>query len=484
MKLSEHENSPQSNVAVVWFRQDLRVSDNLALLEASKVGEVLPIYILDESTEDKWSLGGASKWWLHESLTALNKKLEGKLCFARGEPLDVLKNLIEQSGAKHVFWNRCYEPLAMIRDARIKAALKNDGICAKSYSGSLLFEPHISVKEDGTPYRVFTPFFRKGCLSRFPKPERPCGIPSEIVYYNQKGITLSRLGLKPKVKWYDSLAKAWNPGEDGARQRLEEFLKDGIVNYKTGRNIPSGKNVSRLSPHLHFGEISPHRVWHEVSSSSERIPNKDSDHFLSELGWREFSHNLLYHNQDLPEKNLQPKFDRFPWVKENAALKAWQEGRTGYPIVDAGMKELWHTGYIHNRVRMIVASFLVKNLMIDWRLGQRWFWDTLVDADLANNSASWQWVAGSGADAAPFFRIFNPVTQGEKFDPDGVYVKKFLPELSRIPKKYIHSPWLAPKEVLVEATVSLGTDYPEPIVSLKESREKALSAFNDLSNYN
>jgi deoxyribodipyrimidine photo-lyase len=285
----------------------------------------------------------------------------------------------------------------------------------------------------------------------------------------------------PSKRWYDGIAEAWKPGEAGALERLESFLDEGIRNYKEDRNRPDLENVSRLSPHLHFGEISPHQVWHAANSlkATGGLEN-DIDHFLSELGWREFSYSLLYHWPALPHNNLQGKFDRFPWREDPASLRRWQRGQTGYPIVDAGMRELWQTGYMHNRVRMIVGSFLVKNLLLHWHQGEAWFWDTLVDADLANNSASWQWIAGCGADAAPYFRIFNPVTQGRKFDPNGVYVRRLVPEIAALPDKFLHSPWEAPAPVLAGVGIELGSDYPRPMVDLKASRERALEAFRSI----
>ena len=286
----------------------------------------------------------------------------------------------------------------------------------------------------------------------------------------------------PRIDWHDGIAAEWTPGEAGAAERLERFLESGIRNYKQGRNRPDQAFVSRLSPHLHFGEISPHRVWHAARPLGDRSElEKDVDHFLSELGWREFSHYLLYHWPEITDHNLQRKFNRFPWRDDDQSLRRWQRGRTGYPIVDAGMRELWQTGYMHNRVRMIVGSFLVKNLMLHWRHGEAWFWDTLVDSDLANNSASWQWVAGSGADAAPYFRIFNPVLQGKKFDPNGDYVRQYVPEIAALPNKHLQAPWEAPAEVLREAGIELGKDYPEPIVDLMESRDRALAAFKALT---
>ena len=353
------------------------------------------------------------------------------------------------------------------------------GIQVESHNGSLLWEPWDIKKDDGTPYKVFTPFYRKGCLNAA-APRKPLGSPIEMSLLQDEDTMLSvdALDLKPKFNWDETLAPHWTIGEEGAHHRLEDFIHNGLANYKEGRNLPAKPFVSRLSPHLRFGEISPNQVWYAATSQGD---GKDIDHFCSELGWREFSYSLLYHNPDLATVNLQKKFDGFPWSDDLAALTAWQKGDTGVPMVDAGMRELWQTGFMHNRVRMITGSFLIKNLLLDWRHGERWFWDTLVDADPASNSASWQWVAGCGADAAPYFRIFNPVTQGQKFDPDGDYVRRYVPELSALPNKYIFNPWEAPADLLREANVELGVTYPKPIINIKASRERALAAFKALS---
>ncbi len=468
---------------IFWFRQDLRLADNPGLSAAIASGApLLPVYILDDEDAGEWAMGAASRWWLHQSLDSLGKSLDGRLQLFRGKAHEIIAELVQETGASGVYWNRCYEPWRIRRDRDIKAALRDQGMVAESHNGSLLFEPQSVTKNDGTPYRVFTPFYKKVCLEGAPPPRQPKRASPVKAFSNAaRGIGLEALGLLPDIAWYESIAAAWTPGEQGARRRLKKFLKDGIVDYKEGRNRPDKHYVSRLSPHLHFGEISPHTVWY---AAKDRVQNKalkqNVEHFLSELGWREFSYYILYHFPDLPRENLQRKFNRFSWRKDKKSLRRWQQGRTGYPIVDAGMRELWQTGYMHNRVRMIVASFLVKNLLLHWHQGEDWFWDTLVDADLANNSASWQWVAGSGADAAPYFRIFNTGTQGRKFDPDGDYVRQYVPELAALPDKYLHSPWEAPDEVLEEADIRLGETYPEPMVDLKASRERALEAFKGL----
>jgi deoxyribodipyrimidine photo-lyase len=470
--------------AIVWFRQDLRLNDNPALAAAAASGRpILPVYVLDDESAGEFRRGAASRWWLHRSLDALNRSLEDQMLFLAGDAAAILPRLVRESGARAVYWNRCYEPWRIDRDRRIKANLEGIDVDVETFNASLLFEPWTVLKADGTPYRVFTPFFRKGCLLSPAQPAdpEPAARLGEFAKPPLKG-ALDDLALIPPIGWYESFAETWSPGEAGAREKLDAFMDIGIRNYKEGRNYPDLPHVSRLSPHLHFGEISPREVWHagNLAKASQALET-DADHFQSELGWREFSYYLLYHFPQLPRSNLQSKFDAFPWVEDPEALAAWQRGSTGVPIVDAGMRELWNTGYMHNRVRMIVASFLVKNLLIHWHHGERWFWDTLLDADLANNSASWQWVAGCGADAAPYFRIFNPVTQGHRFDPDGAYVKRFVPELSALPAKHLHAPWEAPESLLKDAGIVLGEHYPEPIVDLKDSRERALEAFRSLS---
>ena len=469
----------KKGTAIHWFRQDLRLSDNPALDSAAQYETLIPIYILDEVNSGEFKMGAASKWWLHQSLTKLNESLDGKLLVYQGNPHEILNKLIEEQEVSYVTWNRCYEPWRIDRDKEIKRNFEDKNVAVESFSASLLWEPWTISKDDGTPYRVFTPFYKKGCLNS-EEPRLPAGKVDLSNLYSEdlSSDSITDLNLLPTIKWYESFEEEWNPGETGAEQNLNSFLDSGLLNYKEGRNFPSQEFVSRLSPHLHFGEISPNEVWYRAKTK-EGISGieKSLAHFHSELGWREFSYYLLYHFPDLPNKNFQEKFDIFPWQENEEFLALWQKGNTGYPIVDAGMRELWQTGYMHNRLRMIVGSFLVKNLLIDWRFGERWFWDCLVDADLASNSASWQWVAGSGADAAPYFRIFNPITQGLKFDPEGEYTKKYVPELRDLPNKYLFSPWEAPENILADAGIELGKNYPKPMVDLKLSRETALEAF-------
>lgn len=459
-----------------WFRQDLRLSDNPALTAAAKEGTVLPIYILDDSNAGDPAMGAASRWWLHRSLQALNDSLGGALLFYEGNPQEIFLEFLNRHSVEAIFWNRCYEPWRMHRDAQLKTRLKEAGIRVESYNSALLWEPWQIHKEDGSPYKVFTPFYRKGCLQA-PVPRRPLPVPKRPQWVcDEKSLSLDSLKLLPQPRWDLKLEPHWHIGEEGAQRRFAQFIEEGLPNYGEGRDFPAKPCVSRLSPHLHFGEISPHQLWYEVRVWA----NKHVEHFCSELGWREFSYHLLYHHPHLPKKNLQAKFDGFPWRTDASALKAWQTGQTGVPMVDAGMRELWQTGYMHNRLRMIVGSFLVKNLRLHWHEGERWFWDTLVDVDLANNSAGWQWIAGCGADAAPYFRIFNPVIQGQKFDPQGSYVRQFVPEIAALPNKFLFNPWEAPPALLEEAHIELGTTYPRPCVDLKHSRQEALVAFQSL----
>lgn len=472
LSLKDHD------ISIHWFRQDLRLSDNPALSAAAESGTVLPIYILDDQNCGDFALGAASQSWLHHSLHSLNKSLGGKLSIYRGNPIDILRCIATRFSVKSVCWNRCYEPWRIIRDTKIKEQLKHLGIEVKSTNGSLLWEPWTIKQNNGSPYKVFTPFYRKGCLQSN-TPRTPLTTPLKIEYIDDKenSFKVDQLNLLPKIQWNKKFEQHWEMGEEHADVRLNQFIKEGLSAYKNGRNFPAKPYVSRLSPYLHFGEISPNQIWSAIRSQGN---DKNIDHFCSELGWREFSYYLLYHNQDLPTVNLQKKFDAYPWEDNDARLNAWKKGQTGIPMVDAGMRELWQTGYMHNRTRMIVGSFLVKNLNLHWHHGERWFWDTLVDADLANNSASWQWVAGCGADPAPYFRIFNPISQGQKFDPDGHYIRRFVPELSELPNEYLFSPWKAPNSVLEKSGVTLGETYPKPIVDLTLSRNSALAAFESL----
>jgi len=462
-------------IAIHWFRQDLRLHDNPALLAASDLGKVLPIYILDDTNSGTYAMGSASQQWLYHSLQALNTSLSGKLIVQKGDPEVILLQLAATYGVQAIFWNRCYEPWQINRDQRIKKTLEAHNIQVKSYNSLLLWEPWNVLKQDGHPYKVFTPYYKTGCLHTIP-PREPLPNPTTLSLVDH----LRNFDVESPWFSYGQLERHWNIGEQAARNRFDTFIRDGLKGYQEGRNFPSKEHVSRLSPHLHFGEISPHYIWHRLRSIQNVEWQNDINRFCSELGWREFSYYLLYHFPTLPDQNLNVKFNNFPWCQDTEALTAWKQGKTGIPIVDAGMRELVQTGYMHNRIRMIVGSFLVKNLGLHWTHGANWFWECLVDADLANNSASWQWVSGCGVDAAPYFRIFNPVTQGHRFDPEGVYTKYFVPELQKLPTKYLFSPWEAPNNILREADIKLGETYPNSIVDLKESRDRALKAFSSL----
>jgi deoxyribodipyrimidine photo-lyase len=472
---------------IYWFRQDLRLRDLRGLNAAVATGRpVLACYILDDESPGQWQMGGASRWWLHHSLASLARDIDsagGQLYLARGKPDTLLARLAGQSGADLVCCSRQYEPWARQLEVRLHASLAKRGVELKRYGGSLLFEPEAVHSLAGTPFKVFTPFWRK-CRDLPPVLE-----PSIPVRFGvwpddcDASEALSDWALLPTAPdWASAWTALWQPGESAAHDKLATFLKADVFDYDIGRNYPARSVTSRLSTHLHFGEIAPARVLHAARQAGLASPalQHETEKFASELGWREFSHHLLFHFPTMPEEAFKPDFSHFPWVGGARELRAWQQGRTGYPIVDAGMRELWQTGYMHNRVRMVVASFLCKHLLVDWRAGQRWFWDTLVDADLANNACGWQWVAGSGADAAPYFRIFNPVTQGEKFDPAGDYVRRWVPELAALPDRWLHQPWAAPAPVLQAAGVELPAHYPLPIVDHRDARNAALAAYADL----
>jgi deoxyribodipyrimidine photo-lyase len=469
-------------LSVVWFRQDLRLSDNPAILAAAKRGApIVALYILDDVTPGAWKIGGAARWWLHHSLTGLAKVLAGHnvpLILRRGKAETILPAFIREAGADAIFWNRCYEPFAVARDTALKPRLRSDGIIVESFNAGLIAEPWTITTHTGAPYKVFTPFWR--ALRSTVTPEKPLKAPKSLLGFAEKleSDRLDDWALLPTApNWADGIGAAWKPGEAGAGEQWETFLDHALGDYKTDRDLPGIEGVSRLSPYLHWGEISIREVWH----AAETRGGPDAEPYLRELAWREFSHHLLWQFPALPDTPFQPRFAEFPWRSAASELRAWQKGLTGYPLVDAGMRELWRTGWMHNRVRMVVASFLVKHLLLPWRDGEAWFWDTLVDADLAANAMNWQWVAGSGADAAPYFRIFNPVLQGEKFDSDGAYTRKFVPELAALPDRWLHKPWMAPPDVLHAAGVTLGSNYPEPLVNHDVARQRALAALASLA---
>ncbi|MBT6205255.1 MAG: deoxyribodipyrimidine photo-lyase, partial [Rhodospirillaceae bacterium] len=444
-----------------------------------------PVYICDDADAGEWSPGGASRWWLHGSLSALSSEIEARgnrLILKTGPAESVINELLSETGATSVYWNRRYEPWATRRDEKIKTALKGKGIEARSFNAGLLREPWAITTQKGEPYKVFTPFWKALRASGEPDQLKPA--PQWIPAPNDfaKSDDLNSWGLLPtKPDWASGLRDAWTPGEDAAQSRLHDFTDAAVFDYQDKRNLPGVSSTSRLSPHLHFGEIGPRQIWHTVIASAlaqtgSPMP-RGAETYLSEIAWREFSYHLLFHFPELPLKPLRREFSSFPWTNDPDALSAWQGGATGYPIVDAGMRELWTTGWMHNRVRMIVASFLIKDLLIDWQSGEHWFWDTLVDADLASNAASWQWVAGCGADAAPYFRVFNPTIQGTKFDPDGSYVRSWVPEISKLPDRLIHAPWMAKPIELEDAGIELGRNYPEPIVDHAMARNRALEKY-------
>lgn len=477
-------------LTIVWFRQDLRLQDNPALLAAVQRGAVLPVYVLDDAGEGRWRMGAASRWWLHHSLAAFDAALRergSRLVLARGESGAVLRDLVKQSGADAVYWNRRYEPAAIARDAAVEAELNAAGVETTSFAASLLFEPQAVKNKSGGPFQVFTPFWKHCLTLDVPEPVRlPTGKIATSAGAGEapRSLVLEELQLLPTVSWDAGFRAAWEPGEAGAVQRLKKFVGGAMEHYADERDLPGRDGTSVLSPHLHFGEISPRQIWSAVRASGKGAgvfpPSRGAQVFLKELGWREFAYHLLFHFPQTAEAPLRAEFAGFPWRSDAAQLRAWQRGQTGYPIVDAGMRQLWATGWMHNRVRMIVASFLVKHLRLSWQEGAAWFWDTLVDADLASNTLGWQWTAGCGADAAPYFRVFNPILQGAKFDPNGDYVRRWVPELARVPAEFIHEPWEAAPLELRAAGVELGRSYPFPIVGHAEGRAAALAAFESM----
>lgn len=468
--------------ALVWLRDDLRLGNNPAM-QAALVNErpILLLYVLDEESAGLRPLGGAARWWLGRSLATLAEQIEklgGQLVLRRGKADHVVPAVVDETSSAAVFWNRRYGAADIALDTRIKGSLTGHGVEVTSCNGSLLHEPWTVTTQANGPFRVFTPFFRTASQLH----TRPATHSPKNWHWANKieSDALKDWQLEPsKPDWAAGLRDAWEPGEDGARAALADFLDRGIHGYADKRDRPDCDNTSRLSPFLRFGNISPHQVLAALRHAQDagEVKAADAAKFVSEIYWREFSYHLLFHYPDLAEQNFNKKFDALEWRHDPSFETAWRRGQTGYPLIDAGMRQLWQTGWMHNRVRMVVASFLIKHGQVDWRRGEAWFWDTLVDADPANNAASWQWVAGSGADAAPYFRVFNPVLQGEKFDPEGDYVRRFVPELARLPNSFIHKPWLADEATLRKADITLGTTYPHPIVDHAAARQRALDSF-------
>ena len=467
--------------AIVWFRRDLRLFDNPAITFVSKEGfRIVPVFIWSPKEEGEWAPGLASRWWLHKSLESLSISLEKRelsLVIRSGDSFDELTRLIHETGAKIVCWNRLYEPLTRQRDKRVKAQLLSDGITVKDFNSSLLLEPWEIKNKSGEPYQVFTPFAKNYFNIEI---ERPIPKPEGFEGYNKEiqSLRIDHLQLVPQSKWCQCLEEEWVCSEGAARGNLGGFVDSFGLEYEKLRDLPGIKGTSRLSPYLHFGQISPNRIWHEAKTTVKKKTGQIPETFLKELIWREFAYHTLYHFPHSVVEPLRKEYNAFPWSGTDKEFKVWQKGMTGYPIVDAGMRELWRTGWVHNRVRMIVASFLAKDLFISWQDGVKWFWDTLVDADLANNTLGWQWTSGCGVDAAPYFRIFNPILQGEKYDPDGLYVKHWLPELRNVSRKFIHRPWETPREFLKKNRVEIGEIYPLPIVNHDIARGKALMLYD------
>jgi deoxyribodipyrimidine photo-lyase len=470
-----------NDVSITWFRKDLRVHDNPALAAAVRRGQpILPVYVWSPDEEGEWAPGGASRWWLHHALAGLQAQLAELglgLHIARGPTLAALRKLAKASGAGALFWNRRYEPAIIERDQQLKQALREDGLQVHSSNASLIWEPHSIENRSGEPFRVFTPFWKH--LQTLPAAEpvalQPAGI--QAARPVDGALPLEALQLLPEISWDSEFKQHWEPSPQGAERALDAFASKGVSGYTSERDRPAVNATSRLSPFLACGQLGPRQVWAALHASGS-ADSKDGFKFLSEIAWREFGYHLLYHFPHTPLEAMHQGYRDFPWQPDRQLLETWQAGQTGYPIVDAGMRELWRSGWMHNRVRMVVASLLVKHLLQPWQQGAAWFWDTLVDADLASNTMGWQWSAGCGADAAPYFRIFNPTLQGEKFDTQGEYVRRWVPELAALPNQHIHQPWAAPADVLRKAGIKLGKQYPKPIIDHQFGRQRALEALS------
>ena len=462
-----------SGPIIVLFRRDLRLEDNPALNWAARSGQpVVPLFAFDRDF-DLPRIGSASRWWLRRSLKSLAEDLVaagGRLVLRSGKASKVLPALAHEIGASTIVWNRLYDPVDVEQDRTLKSDLRAQGLNMHSFNSSLLFEPWNIKTESGSPYRVFTPFWRR-CLA--------IGLPSRETMQHRATFdirptseSIDSLIPEPDGAWLTGLESSWTPGTASAKAKLDSFIDNGLSIYRTQRDLMARPGTSRLSPHLHFGEIGPRQIVAAVECHAESGP------YLRQLGWREFSANLLFFNPDLRDSNLRREFDAMPWRNEPELIEKWRQGLTGYPLVDAGMRQLMQTGWMHNRTRMVTASFLTKHLLMDWQQGAAWFHNALVDADVANNVASWQWTAGCGADAAPYFRIFNPVLQSQRFDPDGIYLCRWLPELAALPKCFVHAPWSAPEDVLSAAGIALGEDYPWPVIDHSFARKRALELYS------
>ncbi|MGB1128156.1 MAG: cryptochrome/photolyase family protein [Opitutales bacterium] len=469
-----------SGPTILWFRNDLRLADNTALAAALEAGgPIIPLYIHDPEASADWASGSASNWWLHHSLVSLEKSLQaggGRLVIRAGQTAKLLDELVATTGATAVYWNHRYEGPLRELDASIKKRLFDAGIEVKTFNSSLLVEPHTVSTGGGQPYKVYTPFFKAVKDRPVPEPVVPnldaLSFPESL----PPSETLASIGLLPEVHWSGEMEAIWDVSEAGAQARLERFMEQAVDRYDVDRDRPDMEGTSALSPYLHFGQIGPRQIVAALKAKAD-LSAKGPFVYLKEVYWREFAYNVLYHFPHTANEPLRPEFNDFPWKRDDDLLEAWQRGQTGYPIVDAGMRQLWRTGWMHNRVRMIAASFLVKHLLHSWKEGAIWFWDTLLDADLASNSLGWQWSGGCGADAAPYFRVFNPIIQGKKFDPEGAFVRRFVPELGRLPDEYIHTPWEAPPAVLSRAGIELGASYPRPLIEHDQGRKRALAAF-------
>lgn len=458
---------------IVWFRQDLRLTDHPSLARAIERGAaVVPVYIWAPEEEGRWAPGGAARVWLHHALADLDAQLRARglrLIIRRGPTGAAMDRLVRETGAGAIFWNRRYEPAVTARDARLKQEWRARGLDAWSGNAALLVEPHEVCTQAGRPFQVFTPFWKAASARTFAPPVMVDGAALRAPESWPESLPLGALALQPQRGWDAGIRRAWDMSRAGVEARLRAFAAGAVAEYAEGRDFPDRDGTARLSPYLHWGQVGPREVAAAIARSGCG-DTRGAVVFLKELGWREFAHHVLHHFPHTPEHPLKPQFETFPWRLDGDLFEAWARGRTGYPIVDAGMRQLWATGWMHNRVRMIAASFLVKHLLQPWSEGARWFWDTLVDADLANNTLGWQWTAGCGADAAPFFRIFNPITQGRKFDPAGCYIRQWVPELAAVPDRHVHAPWE------LHDTLAGGA-YPPPMVDHAAARKAALAAF-------